>query len=152
MNEWYYVQEGKQLGPISEEDLSEKLKEKTLPNETKVWKEGMDDWVSASDRNNITPTEPEILEQQAPTPLKGAKMLQILSLLACLICLLNPFAAFAFVYILQAKNAHGDQRTEDAQRKLTLCKRMLFIAFLTSLIIYALLISVFMGWITLPML
>lgn len=148
MSEWFYVKDGKQLGPVSEDALEGLISDGSLPSDSKVWKEGMTDWVPAAERNAVDAAP----EEEAPTtevarPLPGVANLQMVSIIACIVCLLNPFGAFAFVYALQAKNAHEEKRPEDAQRKMALCKKMLVAAFVLSAIVYAIVVAIFMGWI-----
>ncbi len=47
MAEWYYILEGEEQGPISEDDLKHIFDSGALPLTTPVWREGMDDWVAA---------------------------------------------------------------------------------------------------------
>lgn len=135
MSEWFYVKDGKQQGPVSDEGLQTKLDAGELNDSVTVWKEGMTDWLPINERNSVVVEE----EEKAPVeraPLEGLAPLQVLSIIACLVCLLNPFAAFAFVYSLQAKNAHEDGREADALQKKGLCKRMLTVAFILSVLMY----------------
>ncbi len=44
MEEWYYAQEGKQVGPVSREEIQQLIHEKRISAKTLVWKEGMADW------------------------------------------------------------------------------------------------------------
>jgi len=135
MSDWFYVLDGKQKGPVSDGDLENMLKDGSLNGEVNVWKEGLTDWLPINERNSII-SEPEEKEPEERPPLKGLAKLQILSIIACFVCLINPFAAFAFVYSLQAKNAYEDHRDNDAEKKLGLCKRMLAIAFILSFLIW----------------
>lgn len=41
---WYYSQKGVQLGPVSQEELSEKVKSGEVSATDLVWKEGQGDW------------------------------------------------------------------------------------------------------------
>lgn len=60
MSEWYIVFNGQQVGPMSKDQLSSY----GLNPQSKVWKEGMPDWVDAY-------TQPELMEimpQANPSP------------------------------------------------------------------------------------
>jgi uncharacterized RDD family membrane protein YckC len=41
---WYYVEQGKQAGPVSDEQFDEMLRDGRLTGDTLVWHEGMPDW------------------------------------------------------------------------------------------------------------
>ena len=42
---WYYVEQGKQTGPVSDEQFNALLQSRTILPETLVWREGMAEWV-----------------------------------------------------------------------------------------------------------
>ena len=46
---WYYVDEGKQAGPISDEQLDEMFRSGKIKPESLLWREGMADWKSYSE-------------------------------------------------------------------------------------------------------
>lgn len=146
MSDWFYVKEGKQLGPITEEELRNRIKNSQISEDSKIWKEELPDWITAKERfdiNNpsaegITPDNEGLSEIKTYFPV---------SIFACIVCLLNPFAAFALVYSLQTKNALNDKRLDDAQKKSTQCKKMLFITFILSIMAY---ISCFLFYILIP--
>ncbi len=144
MNEWFYVQDGAQKGPISEKELQEKLDATELALDTRIWQEGMTDWIEASTRHEVLAVAEESEhksisnESSTSNDTPSVKPYFMLSVVACIFFLFNPFAAFALVFALQAKNALGDHRYDDAARKITLCKRMLWIALILSIIIYTL--------------
>jgi len=46
---WYYVDEGKQAGPVSDEQLNEMFRSGKLKPGTLVWREGMADWAPYGD-------------------------------------------------------------------------------------------------------
>ena len=46
--DWYYVADGQQVGPVSEQDLKALVDAGTVTGETLVWHEGMQDWVPQS--------------------------------------------------------------------------------------------------------
>jgi uncharacterized RDD family membrane protein YckC len=41
---WYYVEQGKQTGPVNDEQLDEMLRSGRITGDTLVWHEGMADW------------------------------------------------------------------------------------------------------------
>jgi uncharacterized RDD family membrane protein YckC len=41
---WYYVEQGKQAGPVTDEQLDVMLQDRTITGDTLVWHEGMPDW------------------------------------------------------------------------------------------------------------
>ncbi len=42
---WYYVENGEQIGPVNDGNLNRLLKEQTIKPETLVWRDGMEKWV-----------------------------------------------------------------------------------------------------------
>ena len=69
--DWYYVAEGQQAGPVSEEDLQALLNSGTITAETLVWNEGMDNWTAYGSVISPAPTEGET---PAPTEGEGKKL------------------------------------------------------------------------------
>ena len=65
---WYYIQQGKQLGPFSKEELMDMLRKEVLNGETYVWAEPMEDWQKVKDlscfRGDAQEEVPEISEVQ----------------------------------------------------------------------------------------
>ncbi|MFC5050901.1 DUF4339 domain-containing protein [Rubritalea spongiae] len=62
---WYYTSNGQQAGPISQEELAEKLKHE-LPSDTLVWREGLTQWSAANETEafkNISSAIPPTLPQ-----------------------------------------------------------------------------------------
>ncbi len=49
VSEWYYILEGQEQGPLSEEDLKHVFECGALPLTTPVWRDGMEEWVQAKD-------------------------------------------------------------------------------------------------------
>jgi uncharacterized RDD family membrane protein YckC len=41
---WYYVEQGKQAGPVNDEQLDERLRSGRITDDTLAWHEGMADW------------------------------------------------------------------------------------------------------------
>jgi hypothetical protein len=58
---FYAVLGGKQIGPLSEHDVSQLIRDKKIVNETYMWKPNMPDWVLAE-------KIPEVLRLVALTP------------------------------------------------------------------------------------
>ena len=151
MNQFYYVDKGKQLGPITEQELQSKVQTKELTPDIKVWKEGMTDWIEFSKLNaQETPSASQEKETKEITEPKDLKAVLTGSVLACIFCLLNPFAGFALVYALQAKNAYNDNREQDMAEKIRLCKKMIFLAIALSILIYSTAAALYLGVIQLP--
>ncbi len=44
MEEWYYAQDGKQIGPVTRNEIQQLIYAKRITVKTLVWKEGMADW------------------------------------------------------------------------------------------------------------
>jgi len=151
MNLFYYVDKGKQLGPVSLKDLENKVNSNEISVETKIWKEGMSDWVKFSDFNKADSQPPSDtkVESIVEEP-KILKNLLLASVMACLVFLLNPFSGFALVYALQAQNAFRDGRQEDMATKVGLCKKMLLVATILSLIIYSVATALYLGILPIP--
>ena len=46
--EWFYASEGRQIGPVSEEELTRLVRDGVVTPATLVWREGLADWVTWS--------------------------------------------------------------------------------------------------------
>ncbi|HNW38267.1 MAG TPA: GYF domain-containing protein, partial [Methanosarcina vacuolata] len=73
ITEWYYSAGNKKIGPISEEIIRQLINSGVVTRETKVWREGMENWSSASE-TELNPTfkissPPFVTESQCP-PIK----------------------------------------------------------------------------------
>ena len=55
---WYYVEKGRQAGPVPEETLLALIREGTVRLDTLLWREGMEEWKALQD---LTGTEPPFL-------------------------------------------------------------------------------------------
>src|SRR5262245_3367331 len=42
---WYYIQHGQKVGPVSDTQLDERVREGQLTPEALVWREGMPEWL-----------------------------------------------------------------------------------------------------------
>ncbi len=71
--EWYYVENGGNQGPISEDALREKLQQKILSPQTLIWTSGMPDWQPAF-KAFVSPASPA--NQPPPPPLPGPASLK----------------------------------------------------------------------------
>lgn len=58
MEEWYYALNGAQQGPVSREVLLQLLGSRQLPATSLVWREGMADWVAASQVLELSQVHP----------------------------------------------------------------------------------------------
>lgn len=68
---WYYLKDGAQFGPVSQEELKGLFKEKTVKSEDLVWKDGMSDWKRAGEVL-VSPVAAPIAPQVAePAPSIG---------------------------------------------------------------------------------
>jgi hypothetical protein len=73
VSSWHYILEQEQKGPVAEEDLKASFAAGQLPPDTFVWKDGMENWVVASDvpAFNVSlspmPAVPPV-EEKGPAP------------------------------------------------------------------------------------
>jgi hypothetical protein len=51
---WYLAINGQEQGPMSEEEVVEKLKQGEINGETYAWSEGMQDWQRANTIGNFS--------------------------------------------------------------------------------------------------
>jgi len=61
---WFYSKNGTQLGPVTEQELSEKARNGEVSSSDLVWKEGMSDWkplIEVSDFSGIVSQMPPTL-------------------------------------------------------------------------------------------
>jgi len=63
MEEWYYAQEGKQVGPVSRDEIQQLIHAGQINADTLVWKEGMADWQKLG---NLSSKKTEIKEKAGP--------------------------------------------------------------------------------------
>jgi uncharacterized RDD family membrane protein YckC len=64
---WYYVSQGQQAGPVTQEELLALVREGKISEETLVWREGMPNW-TAFHQANITATPPNTPPPLQPPP------------------------------------------------------------------------------------
>lgn len=67
MQEWYYVLNGQQQGPVSESDLIKLLRSEQLPSKTMVWMQDMAEWTKANQVEALKP-KVDVQELVPPTP------------------------------------------------------------------------------------
>jgi hypothetical protein len=73
VSDWHYILEQEQKGPVAEDDLKASFAAGQLPPDTFVWKDGMENWVVASDvpAFNVSlspmPAVPPV-EEKGPAP------------------------------------------------------------------------------------
>ena len=68
MREWYYVVDGEQQGPLSEEELRNILSSGRLPTATLVWTEQMPDWLEANQVDGLLVKAPPGVPTSEPAP------------------------------------------------------------------------------------
>ncbi len=56
MRQWFYTEQGKQQGPIPEEQIAQMFRSGRLRTDTLVWTEGMAEWAAA--HVSVGTTEP----------------------------------------------------------------------------------------------
>lgn len=61
--EWYYVVNGQRQGPVSQQAISEQIREGKLEPATLVWTEGLDEWKKASEVEGLIPRPPAIVAE-----------------------------------------------------------------------------------------
>jgi uncharacterized RDD family membrane protein YckC len=64
---WYYVSQGQQAGPVTQEELLALVREGKISEETLVWQEGMPNW-TAFHQANITAAPPNAPPSFQPPP------------------------------------------------------------------------------------
>jgi hypothetical protein len=70
--DWYYADNGQQLGPVSTFALRDMLANGTVKPGDLVWRDGMSNWVPASESRELCPTPP-IAAVAAPAPRPAAE-------------------------------------------------------------------------------
>ena len=64
--QWYLLEDGRQVGPFSPEQLAAAVAAGTVTTETLMWTEGLDEWIPASAVGGLFPAA--AVEQPAPPP------------------------------------------------------------------------------------
>ena len=97
---WFYMDEGKQVGPVADEAMQALIKTGVLSANTPVWREGLSDWttLAQSDLSVV----PRTCTQPAPTPLlkKIPELLRrrIISAVVDVACILIFTATYSLIY------------------------------------------------------
>ena len=63
---WFYVHEGRRKGPVSVAQLADLILAQDLPEESLVWRHGLDEWAPASSVDEIKRELPPPLPSPAP--------------------------------------------------------------------------------------
>lgn len=66
MGDWYYVTGGRQAGPVSQEEMRQKVRSGEVDADTYVWTSGMGDWEPARDQHWYQPPARDGGLQPAP--------------------------------------------------------------------------------------
>jgi hypothetical protein len=69
MKYWYYVEGGKQVGPVSEAELADLLRRGRISANTLVWAKEMSDWTRVSDVPDFESLVQGVTPQPIPPPL-----------------------------------------------------------------------------------
>jgi hypothetical protein len=59
-DEWYYARDGRQSGPVSDQELRRLVNDRTLRPEDLVWREGMADWEPAGSVKGLFETQESV--------------------------------------------------------------------------------------------
>lgn len=140
MPEYYILINNVQHGPFTLEDL----KGQNLAPDTKVWKNGLSNWVQASTLPelkdiiyNVPPQQPQ---EQPPMP----KTWLVESILAMLLCCL-PFGIVGIVYATKVEGQYLGGRYNDALNSSREAKKWTLVSFFTGvsiIVIYLLFLAV----------
>jgi hypothetical protein len=73
MNQWYYVLAGQSVGPVPKSELKSRLESGSLAAETLVWTADLNEWVAASEVDELQPWKSSLPPDLPPAALaKGA--------------------------------------------------------------------------------
>lgn len=72
MSSWYYAVEGKAQGPVSDQELRQRISSGQLPPDVLVWREGMAEWVPASSQLELQSGQMEMSLGPFPSPPQAA--------------------------------------------------------------------------------
>jgi uncharacterized RDD family membrane protein YckC len=80
-DEWFYAQQGRQLGPVTLESLGGMLRDGRIAPSDLVWRQGMGNWVEARGVPELGPHAPVAPAPLigAPEPLAGVRQVQYLT-------------------------------------------------------------------------
>ncbi len=65
MTQWYYANDGQQVGPIEEPEFKNLIAAGGITPETQVWTEGLEQWVPAGDVEGLIPSAADSLPEQS---------------------------------------------------------------------------------------
>lgn len=91
-HDWYYEADGRQAGPVGTAELKGLIRRKAVTRATRVWHEGMADWVAASSIAGLFPQadrSKQVENQSNPTPaisILGAVLILVLLLIRLVGC------------------------------------------------------------------
>lgn len=71
---WYYATEGQKEGPVSEEKVTDLVREGDLDETDLVWTTGMDEWKQISEVKEIFPDPPPLPDEETPPELPSQKV------------------------------------------------------------------------------
>jgi len=72
--EWHYLVDGSRVGPISEEELVQKLRSNEIPTDAYVWGVGYEDWVPACEVPALVAQIPALAQSLPILVLRGSKL------------------------------------------------------------------------------
>ena len=68
-NQWYLYKDGRQLGPLKWEELWQEAKQGNIAPDDLVWKQGLEDWLSADQIHGLV-NIPDFVVTAPPPPKK----------------------------------------------------------------------------------
>jgi hypothetical protein len=71
MDAWYYLHEGRQVGPISLSELTKLAENGVIQNWTQVWSPGMEEWCTAGEVEGLFPAPQAPPAPVQPSTLRG---------------------------------------------------------------------------------
>jgi hypothetical protein len=156
---WHYAQDGQRKGPVSDDDLRRMAAEGSLKPSDLVWREGMSDWLPASEATGFqfgspaapaAPSAPPTYAQQPPSYAQqsspyappaasldmGPPIPDYLpwSIAATLLCCL-PAGIAAIVFSVQANSAKNAGNFDEARRKAGQAKTWLYVSVGVGLVV-----------------
>lgn len=146
MKKYFYTDGQEQFGPYNLDELL-----KHITPKTKVWSEGMTDWLDASEveeiaasfsnNSDVPPEIPEVevetieYKQTIETPIHPPKTWLVESIL-CTICCCTPLGIVGIVYASKVDSHFYSKRYEEADRCSKLAKNWVTAAFFSGFGIY----------------
>lgn len=65
---WHYAADGKQIGPLPESDLRERVRSGQLSSHGYVWREGLSDWIAVSEAGLLEQPPQAVQQPSSPQP------------------------------------------------------------------------------------